>query len=48
MLLVAKTDRGDVSGWDNRISRQNIFGSYWTPGSTFKHILVIIREKKVY
>ena len=24
------------------------FAGYWAPGSTFKHILVIIREKKVF
>ena len=24
------------------------FGGYWAPGSTFKHSLVIIREKKSF
>ena len=45
---VAKIGRGDESGWDNRLSHQNFLAGYWAPGSTFKHILVIIRQKNVF
>ena len=32
---VTKTKRGEVSGWDNRLWRQNFFGGYLAPRVNF-------------
>ena len=38
------TYQGGITDFRAKIS----LGGYWAPGSTFKHILVIIREKKCF